>query len=89
MPTHKAVAATGLDTIAEVDLLTPSPGAGEVLVEMKYAAFSPVDAYQVDNGFLLRDSDYPHVLGFAGAGIVHEVGEGVEGLKGGDRVCFP
>ena len=86
--THKGIAATGLRTIEEVTLPTPIPAAGEVLVEMKYAAFSPVDAYQVDEAFHLESSSYPHVLGFAGAGFVKSFGEGVDGLAEGDRVRF-
>lgn len=89
---HKAIAATGLRVIEEVILSTPTPSVDEVLVDMKYAAFSPVDAYQVDEGYHLEESNYPHVLGFAGAGIVKSIGENVDGIKAGDRVsirlCF-
>lgn len=87
-PTHKAIAAVGLGDIGEVDVTTPIPAAGEVLVEMKYASLSPVDVYQVDRGFLLEKSNYPHVLGLSGAGFVKSVGNGVEELKEGDKVRF-
>ena len=86
MPMHKAIATTKLRTIDEILLPTPKPGQGKVLIEVKYAAISPLDQYQVDYGYVLKESDYPQVLGLTAAGFVKSVGEGVEDLKEGDRV---
>ncbi|KIK41720.1 hypothetical protein CY34DRAFT_12858 [Suillus luteus UH-Slu-Lm8-n1] len=62
----------------------PSPGAGQLLVKVQSAALNPVD-YKIKEtgGFITH---YPAVLGADIAGIVEEVGEGVENFRKGDRV---
>ncbi|KAG1866851.1 chaperonin 10-like protein [Suillus subluteus] len=62
----------------------PSPGAGELLVKIHSAALNPVDYKIKDMGFFV--TDYPAVVGMDIAGIVEEVGEGVENFRKGDRV---
>ena len=84
MNSHKGIATTSVGVIEEVELPTPEPGPGELLVEMKYAALSPVDSYQLYGAFHVEV--YPHILGHAGAGIVRTAGEGVTDIKEGDRV---
>jgi NADPH:quinone reductase-like Zn-dependent oxidoreductase len=63
---------------------TPSPGAGQLLVKIQSAALNPVDYKIKDVGFIL--TDYPAVLGTDIAGIVEELGEGVNNFRKGDRV---
>lgn len=63
---------------------TPKPGQGELLVRIVAAALNPVDRYMQDTGFLVPS--YPIVCGGDAAGIVEEVGEGVQGFAKGDRV---
>ncbi|KAL0059591.1 hypothetical protein AAF712_013642 [Marasmius tenuissimus] len=64
----------------------PTPGAGEVLVEVKAVALNPVDwKVQKIESWL---QNYPAVLGMDIAGDVAKLGEGAEGVKVGDRVVF-
>jgi len=69
--------------VVEVDLDPPGPG--EVLVEMKAAGVCHSDLSIVNGS---RPKATPLVLGHEAAGIVAEVGEGVEKLKPGDHVVF-
>ncbi|KAG1851617.1 chaperonin 10-like protein [Suillus subalutaceus] len=62
----------------------PSPGAGALLVKIHSAALNPVDYKIKDLGFFV--TDYPAVLGSDIAGIVEEVGEGVDNFRKGDRI---
>ncbi|KAG1844072.1 chaperonin 10-like protein [Suillus subalutaceus] len=62
----------------------PSPGAGELLVKIHSAALNPVDYKIKDMGLFV--TDYPAVVGMDIAGIVEEVGEGVDNFRKGDRV---
>ena len=83
MATHTAIAATAQSVLSEITLPTPKPGAGEVVIRMQYAALVPFDTYQLDKAYY---ATWPTVLGFAGAGEVTEISEGVEGLTVGDKV---
>ncbi|KAL5535938.1 hypothetical protein ACEPAF_4032 [Sanghuangporus sanghuang] len=84
MSTHFAVATTAKGILEQVQLPTPQPGPGNVLIKVHYAALIPPDTYQLDRGYMV--SDYPNVLGFASAGVVKAVGHGVTDLKEGDKV---
>ncbi|KAG2153981.1 chaperonin 10-like protein [Suillus clintonianus] len=62
----------------------PTPGTGQLLVKVYSAALNPVDyKIQVDGIFVTH---YPAVLGVDIAGIVEELGEGVENFREGDKV---
>jgi S-(hydroxymethyl)glutathione dehydrogenase/alcohol dehydrogenase len=61
------------------------PRAGEVLVEVKAAGVCHSDLHPARGEWPART---PLVLGHEGAGVVREVGEGVQSLKPGDRVVF-
>jgi Zn-dependent alcohol dehydrogenase len=69
--------------IEEVDL--EGPGEGEVLVEVKAAGLCHSDLSVVGG---LRKRAVPTVGGHEGAGIVREVGRGVQGLQPGDHVVM-
>lgn len=84
MSTHLAIATTSKGVLEQVQLPTPTPGPGEVLIKVNYTALIPFDTYQIDRAYVV--AEYPHVLGFASAGTVKAVGEGVSDLKEGDRV---
>ncbi|KAL5525546.1 hypothetical protein ACEPAG_6882 [Sanghuangporus baumii] len=64
------------------EIQKPSPG--ELLVKIHATALNPVDWKIRDYNYFVKD--YPAVLGSDSAGIVQEVGEGVEGFVKGDRV---
>ena len=60
------------------------PRAGEVLVEIKATGICHTDAYTLSG----QDPEglFPAILGHEGAGVVVEVGSGVNSLKPGDHV---
>ncbi|WP_214410304.1 quinone oxidoreductase family protein [Sphaerisporangium fuscum] len=68
------------------DLPTPRPGAGEVTIDVTHAGINFIDvmARRGDPGYA---TSWPYVPGKEVAGIVREVGEGVEGLVPGQRVA--
>jgi alcohol dehydrogenase len=69
--------------IEEVEL--DGPGDGEVLVEVRGAGICHSDLSVVEG---LRKRPLPIVGGHEGAGIVREVGRGVQHLKAGDHVAM-
>lgn len=62
----------------------PTPQAGQVLVRVRAAGVNPVDAY-IRAGLFYKKG-LPYTPGSDGAGTVESVGQGVEGVKPGDRV---
>ena len=69
--------------IVEIDLAPP--GRGEVLVKIKAAGLCHSDLSVIDGS---RPRPMPMVLGHEAAGIVEQVGDGVEDLKTGDHVVL-
>src|SRR5688500_18140420 len=68
-----------------VDLPKPAPGPGEVLIEVAFAGLRWGDIMG-RNGIPVRVHRPPVVPGQEVAGVVTEVGAGVDGLAPGDRV---
>ena len=80
------VAHTGGPEVLEyVEIDTPKPGPGEVLVKVHAAGVNYIDTYH-------REGMYPLPLPFTpgqeGAGEVASVGDGVSEWGAGDRVCW-
>jgi NADPH2:quinone reductase len=69
-----------LDEIAD-----PTPGPGQVLVQVKAAGVNPVDTY-IRSGTYAQSPALPYIPGGDAAGIVTALGQGVGRLKVGDRV---
>ncbi|QJQ96016.1 MULTISPECIES: Zn-dependent oxidoreductase [Halomonadaceae] len=71
-------------TIANVD--APQAAPGEVLVRVAYAGICGSDMHIIhgDNAFVR----FPRITGHEFAGTIEALGEGVEGLAIGDRVCI-
>jgi NADPH:quinone reductase-like Zn-dependent oxidoreductase len=65
----------------------PTAGAGEVLIRVHATAINPFDA-AVRAGFMVDyfNHQLPLILGTDAAGVVEEVGPGVEGFSPGDEV---
>lgn len=76
-----------LNNVQLIDVPTPVPGPGEVLVEIHAAAFNRLDLWVLEGwpGLHLK---LPHIMGSDGAGVVAAVGEGVGRFKPGDRVAM-
>jgi alcohol dehydrogenase, propanol-preferring len=70
------------------EILTPAPGPGELLVRVSACGVCHTDLHYLDHGTPTFKSP-PLVLGHEIAGIVTEVGDGVEKFSGGDRVLLP
>lgn len=64
----------------------PRPRPGEVLIAVRVAGVSFVDALIAAGGYQLRPA-LPYTPGTEFAGVVAAVGEGVDPLRIGDRVC--
>lgn len=62
----------------------PTPDRGQLLIKVQAAALNPVDWKVQANGIIV--TDYPAILGTDIAGVVEELGDGVEGFRKGDRV---
>jgi NADPH:quinone reductase-like Zn-dependent oxidoreductase len=74
----------GPEVIEVLDVEDPRPGPGEVVVSVRAAALNHLDLWTI--GGLVGDLAFPHVLGADGAGEIAATGEGVTGLRPGDRV---
>lgn len=82
----KAAVCNAIDTPLEVvDLDLEAPKAGEVKVRLGASGVCHSDL-SVRNGTLL--APLPAVLGHEGAGVIEEVGDGVDYLKPGDHVVI-
>lgn len=64
-----------------------APGPGEVLVRVLAVSINHLDLF-VRRGMPGLPVPFPRILGSDGTGEVVEVGEGVEGLRAGDRVLL-
>src|SRR5689334_2089577 len=67
--------------VAEVE--EPHAGSGEVRVAVRAAGVNPID-WKVRSGMM--PVDLPRIDGREAAGVVDEVGEGMEGVSAGDEV---
>src|ERR1700723_3746565 len=75
----------GPEVMELVELPTPKPGVGQVLVKIEASGVNFIDTY-------LREGRYPAALPFVpgqeAAGVVVELGEGVSGFAVGDHVAW-
>ncbi len=75
----------GPEVLRHTDVERPSPGEGEVLIEVHSAGINYADTMRRRNRYLTRQP-LPFTPGSEVAGVVAEVGGGVEGVSEGDRV---
>jgi mitochondrial enoyl-[acyl-carrier protein] reductase / trans-2-enoyl-CoA reductase len=66
----------------------PSPAADEAVVKMSAAPINPADLNQIEGKYPVRP-ELPATPGFEGAGVVVELGAGVNGLTTGALVILP
>ncbi|HEY8484740.1 MAG TPA: zinc-binding dehydrogenase [Longimicrobiales bacterium] len=76
----------GPEVVRVEEVPQPSPGPGEVLVEVKAAALNHLDLW-VRRG-LPVETPMPHIGGSDVAGVVAALGEGVMGVEPGARVVI-
>jgi NADPH:quinone reductase len=75
----------GPEVLEYAEIPPPSPGAGELLVEVSAAGVNYIDTYQRSG---IYPKETPFTLGMEGAGRVSSVGPGVDGVSVGDRVAW-
>ena len=73
------------EVLQYVDLATPKPGAGDALVRIEAIGVNFIDVYHRTG---LYKMPLPFTPGSEAAGIVEEIGEGVDSVKKGDRVAY-
>lgn len=77
----------GVEVLEVVEVDRPVPGPGQVLVKVEAAAINPGEAYIRSGGLHDRwPATFPSGQGSDLAGVVTEIGEGVEGFAAGDEV---
>ena len=81
----KAAVCTDRETIVIKEVPIPQPGPGEVLVQVKATGLcgSDVDGYTGHHPMI----QWPIILGHECAGVVAELGPGVDGWQAGDAVA--
>ncbi|MDO7868329.1 NAD(P)H-quinone oxidoreductase [Nocardioides jiangxiensis] len=85
----RAIVATqpgGPEVLEIRELPTPTPGPGEVLVEVAATAVNRADVLQ-RMGFYPPPAGASDIIGLECSGTVAQLGEGVEGWAVGDAVC--
>ncbi|OLT12016.1 NADPH:quinone reductase [Actinomadura sp. CNU-125] len=77
----------GVETLVVEQAPDPHPGPGEIRVRVAAAGVNPVD-WKVRSGAAraLLPVDLPAIPGRDAVGVVDEIGEGVQGVRIGDRV---
>jgi NADPH2:quinone reductase len=75
----------GPDVLRLEEIPDPQPGPGHVVIEVKAAGVNPVETY-VRKGTYAYVPQLPYTPGTDAAGVVEAIGEGVTGIKAGDRV---
>ncbi|MFM9940623.1 MAG: quinone oxidoreductase family protein [Hyphomicrobiaceae bacterium] len=73
-----------------LDVATPEPGPGEVLVKVAFAGVNFIDIYlrRGEHATAGKAPSLPRILGREGAGEVVKLGPGVTDVKLGDRVAW-
>jgi NADPH2:quinone reductase len=75
----------GPEVLKLEDAAEPTPGPGQVVVDVKAVGVNPVETY-VRAGLYPSKPELPYCPGADAAGAVAALGEGVRGLRVGDRV---
>lgn len=84
-PTNQAAYLVKAGQPLEVrDAPLPTAGPGEIIVKNAAIAINPLDWHMAD--FEVFIQQWPAILGCDVAGVVHEVGAGVERFQVGDRI---
>ncbi|GHF26806.1 NADPH:quinone oxidoreductase [Kordiimonas sediminis] len=86
----KAVLCTELGPAEKLQVMeidTPTPGKGEVLIDVKAAGLNFPDTLIIEGKYQFKPP-LPFTPGGEGSGVVSQVGDGVDHLKVGDRVIF-
>lgn len=79
----------GPEVLELADIAEPTPGPGQVLVDVHAASVNPVD-WKIRRGMLkaVYDFGFPAIPGRDASGVVAALGEGVDDFAVGDAVCL-
>jgi NADPH2:quinone reductase len=75
----------GPEVLTANQLPTPTPGPGQVLIQVKACGVNFIDTYFREGRY---PAQLPYTLGQEASGLVTAVGEGVTSVKEGDRVVW-
>jgi NADPH2:quinone reductase len=75
----------GVGNLRVGEVTDPQPGAGEVLLKIRFAALNPADAFLAAGQYPAKPP-LPHILGRDAVGEVAALGPGVENVRVGDLV---
>ena len=87
MKAIRAAAFGGPEVLTFEDVADLTPGAGEVVIDIKAAGLNPSDVYMLTGVYLLTP-DLPFTPGYDAAGVVSALGAGVSTLNVGDNVII-
>ncbi|MCD9022406.1 zinc-dependent alcohol dehydrogenase family protein [Cohnella sp. NL03-T5] len=79
----RALVVEGPENAVIREVPIPRANNGEIVVQVRRAGICGTDLHIYKGEYL---SPYPIIPGHEFAGVVHEIGEGVEGFRAGDRV---
>ncbi|MFH1263828.1 MAG: zinc-binding dehydrogenase [Pseudomonadota bacterium] len=77
----------GPEVLRFVDVPDPTPGPGEIVMRIQAAAMNHLDIH-FRCGLPGMKTPLPHIPGSDGAGIVEAIGDGVTGIRIGDRIAL-
>jgi Zn-dependent alcohol dehydrogenases len=72
-----------------VDVEKPTPGAGQILVEVHAVGLCHTDVSEYHGDLKQLNPELPFTLGHEIVGVVSELGEGTKSFEIGDRVALP
>lgn len=75
----------GVESLRVVEVDTPKPAAGQLLIEVKAAGINFAEL-ELTKGQYSTGRTPPFIMGFEAAGVVRELGPGTNHFKVGDRV---
>jgi L-iditol 2-dehydrogenase len=81
----QAAVIRGPHDLALCDVPTPDPAPGEVLVEVHACGVCGTDVHILQGEYW---GDYPRIPGHEFSGVIAALGDGVTGLRAGDRVAI-
>jgi len=81
----RAVVLYGPNDFRPAVVETPAIGPDEILLKMEKAAICGTDI-RILEGKKTKDVHYPSIIGHEFAGVIEQVGSGVEGFASGDRI---
>ena len=87
-PVQDAVVFTAVNEVETHSLPVRPAEPGEVLVQTKASVISAgTEGWILEDRFTWKPTDYPTIPGYQRVGIVEAVGDGVDGIRVGDRVA--